>query len=76
MPNYTFRISQGAQSARSIASDCTDDGAARREAGGMFVDVARYVAGDFEENPAWKIEVADQSGKLIFRLSLLAESIE
>jgi hypothetical protein len=42
----------------------------------MFVDVARDVAGNFEENPAWQIEVDDQSGKLIFRLSLLAESME
>jgi hypothetical protein len=75
MANYTFRIRQGGQSERSFATDCHDDGAARREAGGMFVDVARDVAGDFEENPAWQIEVADQSGKLIFRLSLLAESL-
>ena len=55
--------------------ECADDVAARSEAGGIFVDVARDVAGDFEENPGWQIEVADQSGKLIFRLSLLAESI-
>jgi hypothetical protein len=76
MPNYTFRISRGRRSERSVAADCPDDGAARREAGGMFVDVARDVAGNFEENPAWQIEVDDQSGKLIFRLSLLAESME
>jgi hypothetical protein len=75
MAQYTFRIRHGGQSERSVATDCHDDGAARREAGEIFVDLARDVARDFEENPAWQIEVADQSGKLIFRLSLLAEAM-
>jgi hypothetical protein len=42
----------------------------------MFADVARGVAGDLEKNPEWQMEVADESGKPIFRLSLLAESME
>jgi hypothetical protein len=41
----------------------------------MSADMARDVAGDLENNPEWQIEVTDESGKPIFRLSLLAESM-
>jgi hypothetical protein len=41
----------------------------------MFADMARDVVGDLEKYPNWQMEVADESGKPIFRLSLLAESI-
>jgi hypothetical protein len=75
MATYTFRIEQGERSKRSVTSDWPNDGAARREAKGMFADLARDVAGNLEEHPEWQIEVSDQSGKTIFRLSLLAESI-
>jgi hypothetical protein len=76
MANYTFRIRQGGCSKRSVASDWPNDGAARREAEGMFADMARDVAGNLEKHPEWKMEVADESGKPIFRLSLLAESMK
>ena len=33
----------------------------------------RDFAGDLENNPEWQIEVTDEFGKPIFRLSLLAE---
>jgi hypothetical protein len=75
MSNYTFRTRQGEGSNRSVASDWPDDGAARREAEGMFADMARDVADSLEKHPEWQMEVADESGKTIFRLSLLAESI-
>ena len=75
MANYTFRIRQGGRSKRSVASDWPNDGAARREAEGMFADMARDVADNLEKHPVWQIEVANESGKAIFRLSLLAESI-
>ncbi len=42
----------------------------------MFADMARGVAADLENNPDWQMEVADESGKTVFRLSVLAESME
>jgi hypothetical protein len=42
----------------------------------MFADLARDVTDDLENNPEWQMEVADESGKPIFRLSLLAESMK
>jgi hypothetical protein len=76
MANYTFRVRQGGSYKRSVASDWPNDGAARREAEGMFADMARDVAGNLEKHPEWQMEVADESGKPIFRLSLLAESMK
>jgi hypothetical protein len=76
MPRYSFIISQGERSQPSVGTDCPDDVAARREATGMFADMARDVARDLENNPEWQMEVADESGKPIFRLSLLAESMK
>jgi hypothetical protein len=75
MPNYTFRIRTGEHSESDVASDCPDDDAARREAMGMFADMVKDVIDDLEKQPEWRIEVADESGRLFFRLSLLAESI-
>lgn len=37
----------------------------------MFADMARGVAGDLENEPGWQMEVSDESGKPIFRLSVL-----
>jgi hypothetical protein len=42
----------------------------------MFADLARDVAAGLEKNPDWQMEVADASGKPIFRLSVLAESMK
>ena len=57
MSNYTFRIRQGERSKRSVASDWPNDGAARREAEGMFADMARDLAGKLKStlNGKWKL---------------------
>jgi hypothetical protein len=76
MPHYVFRTRQGERSKPSIATNCPDNDAAQREAAGMFVDMARDIAADLQSNPNWQIEVADEAGKTIFRLSLRAEPLE
>jgi hypothetical protein len=73
MPRYVFKTRQGERSKPSITTDCPDNNAARREATGMFADMARDIADELQSNPKWQIEVADQAGKQIFRLSVLAE---
>jgi hypothetical protein len=76
MANYTFRIRQGARSKPSVSSDCPDNNAAQREATGMFVDMARDIAHQLNSNPRWQIKVADETGKPIFRLSVIAETLK
>jgi hypothetical protein len=41
----------------------------------MFGDMARDIAAELPSNPKWQIEVADEAGKTIFRLSVLAEPL-
>jgi hypothetical protein len=74
MAQYTFRIRHGeGRSNRGVSSDWPDDDAAQIEAAGMFADMAREIADQLQSKPEWKIEVADEAGKPIFRLSVLAE---
>jgi hypothetical protein len=76
MANYTFRIRQCDQSKPSVSADCPDNNAAQREAAGMFADMARDIALELESKPKWEIEVGDPTGRSIFRLSILAESLK
>jgi hypothetical protein len=77
MPQYTFKLTQGERNANpGVTSNCSNDAAARTEAAGIFVDVARDVARDLETNPQWRMEVTDEFGKPIFRLSVHAESMD
>jgi hypothetical protein len=39
----------------------------------MFGDTARGIAIELQSNPKWQIEVADEAGKIIFRLRVIAE---
>jgi hypothetical protein len=76
MPRYTFKIRNSRYSKPGITTDYPDNDAAQREAAGMFVDMARDIAYGLPSNPSWQIEVADESGKPIFMLSVLAESLK
>jgi hypothetical protein len=68
MPQYKFRTRHGEHT-----TDCPDNDAAQREAAGMFVDMARDIAGELQSNPKWQIEVVDEAEMTILRLSILAE---
>jgi hypothetical protein len=61
---------------RSVSSEWPDDDAAQLEAAGMFADLARDIADELQSNREWKIEVADEAGKPIFRIGVLAESMK
>jgi hypothetical protein len=74
MPHYSFNISQGDQPRTSSVSDCPDDNAAKKEAAGMFADMARDVSDQLQSRPDWQIEVVDDAGKSIFKIKLTAES--
>jgi hypothetical protein len=73
MPRYAFNTHHGERSEQSVTSDCLDDDAAQRETAGMFGDTARGIAIELQSNPKWQIEVADEAGKIIFRLRVIAE---
>jgi Domain of unknown function (DUF6894) len=76
MPRYTFQIRNNLYSRPALSSSCLDNDAAIGEATAMFADMARGIADGLGSNPEWQIEVADETGKPIFRLGVLAESLK
>jgi hypothetical protein len=74
MPLYSFRINQGDQLHSGIASEHPNDDAAKGEASGMFADMARGISECLQSTPDWQIEVADHTGKPIFRIKITAQS--
>jgi hypothetical protein len=75
MPHYSFRTSRGDQPQTNIASTCPDDDAAKKEAAGMFADMARDISSQLQSIPDWQIEFSDDAGKSFFRIKLTAESL-
>jgi hypothetical protein len=69
---YSFSIKGGPL----LTSILPGNQEARKVATSMFADLARDIARTLEASPEWQIEVADGSGKPIFRLSVLAETFE
>jgi hypothetical protein len=74
MRRFSFRITRGENIAQNITSDLPDNQAAQKEALAIFSDLARSFAHDIDANSEWQIEVTDEAGKRIFRLTLSAES--
>jgi hypothetical protein len=76
MPQYSFTVSQGGQSQPSNISDCLNNDSAKQEAAGMFADMARDISERLRSTPDWQIEVADDTGKSIYRIKLTVESLK
>lgn len=73
MPMYSFTVSSHRGQTPSV-SDCVNDDAAKREAAGMFADVARDIAKDLQSAPEWQIEVSDDAGRSIYTIKVTAGS--
>jgi hypothetical protein len=76
VPSYSFTISQGCQFQLTNIFDCKDDAAAKKEATGTFADLARDVSKQLQLSPDWQIEIANDTGKSIFKIRVAAESLE
>jgi hypothetical protein len=72
MPRYSFSVSQGGPP-QHTSDDCPDDDAAKREASGMFADMARGISKRLQLHPDWQIDVADDAGESIFKIKVAAE---
>jgi hypothetical protein len=73
MPHYAFTISRNGQLQPSASSECPNDDAAKREAAGMFADMARDIANRMPSIHDWQMDVTDASGKVIFKIRITAE---
>lgn len=75
MPSFSFQVSEGKFSNAAMATVFENGEAARQEALAMFADLSRDICGALNANSGWQIELTDDTGKLVFRLRLSAESL-
>src|SRR5216684_8615058 len=76
MPRFSFQVSKGKFSDTCTETACESNADARHEAMAIFADLVRDILVELTVDPIWKIEVADEAEKPIFRLWLLAESLD
>jgi hypothetical protein len=76
MPRFIFQVQQGKFSEIPAIEDILCDSyAARKAALGICADMARDIVTGLAEDSEWRLDVLDESGKPVFRLRLLAESL-
>jgi hypothetical protein len=63
-------------SAACIEDDLSDSHAARKIALRMCADLAKDIVAGLTGNSEWRLDVLDNFGKPVFRVRLLAESLE
>ena len=74
MPQYFFRVPKGRYSnGRGEATDLPDSAAARQEALKIWRDLVPGIAADLVNDPKWKMEVADHSGKVLMEIRTIID---
>ena len=77
MPRFVFQVQQARLPGVPAIEDVLSDSfAARKTALGMCADLAKDIVAGLTEDSEWRLDVRDESGKPVFRLSLIAESLE
>jgi len=77
MQRFSFQVQQGKFSETPVIEDVLSDRcAARKVALGMFADLAQDIVAGLTTDSEWRLDVLEESGKLVFKLRLLAESVE
>lgn len=71
MPDYTIRVHRGPDTASHRVS-LPDVYEARREASGVFADLARYIVVNLPDQPDLSIEVTE-AGRTVFKIGILME---
>ena len=76
MPRFLFQVQQGKSPATpAIEEMLSDSDAARKAALDICADLAKDIVAGLTENSEWRLDVTDESGRPVFRLRLLAESL-
>jgi len=77
MPRFRFQVQQGKLPDPFALEDVLSDyGAARKAALGIYADLARDIVTGLTDDSEWRLDVLDESGKPVFRIRLLAQSLE
>ncbi len=77
MPRYYFRIQQGEFSGASDLNEveCADENAAWAELAQVSGDLLGSIARKLKQNASWQIELLNEAKKPLFRVSLIAETL-
>jgi hypothetical protein len=77
MPRFIFQVQQGKFPEIPAIEDILYDSYAAREAAlGICADLAKDIVNRLTDDSEWRLDMLDESGKPVFRLRLLAESLE
>lgn len=77
MPLYFFRIRNGRYSGASDhGTECADRDAAWRELTTVCADMASGISRKLAENSEWHLELLDEAKQPVFRIRIVAETIE
>jgi hypothetical protein len=77
MPQYFFRIRDGQYSDVSDhGAELSDRDAAWKELTSVCGDMVSGISRKLEENAEWQMELLDESKKPVFRIRLVAESLD
>ena len=77
MPLYFFRISNGSYSGSSDqGTECADRDAAWKEMTSVCADMAGSISRKLAENSEWQMELLDETRQPVFRIRIVAESLD
>ena len=77
MPLYFFRIENGLYSGTSDhGAELADRNAAWAELTSVCGDVAGSISRKLRQNSEWQMELLDESKKPVFRIRIVAESLD
>lgn len=77
MPLYFFRIRNGHFSGASeYGTECADRNAAWKEMTTVCADMASSISRKLAENSEWQMELLDETRQPVFRIRIVAESLD
>jgi hypothetical protein len=77
MPRFLFQVQQGKVPGPFALEDVLSDHyAARKAALGIYADLAKDIVSGLTDDSEWRLNVLDEHGNPVFRISLLVESLQ
>ena len=77
MPLYFFRIQNGEYSGASdLGTEIADHDAAWKELTRVCASLAGGISRKLKENSEWQMELLDEAKKPVFRIRIVAESLD
>jgi hypothetical protein len=77
MSQYYFRIRNGRfAGASDQGTECPDHGAAWKEMTNVCADMAGGILRKLTENSEWQLELLDETKEPVFRIRIVAESLQ